>query len=74
MATPIPGGPAPKAGIRVRPAGGGAVLVVRGYYGPAGGMAVVREVMGERLRVDHANWLNNGEISTGVPPMTVAPQ
>ncbi len=53
----------------------GAVLVMRGYYGPGRGhVAVVREVISERLlRVDHANWLNNGEISVGVPVMDVSP-
>lgn len=53
----------------------GSVLVVRGYYGPGRGhVAVVREVVGQRLlRVDHANWLNNGEISVGVPVLDVSP-
>lgn len=54
----------------------GAVLVVRGYYGPGRGhVAVVREVVSDRiLRVDHANWLNNGEISVGVPVLDVSPE
>lgn len=53
----------------------GSVLVVRGYYGPGRGhVAVVREVISERiLKVDHANWLNNGEISVGVPVLDVSP-
>jgi len=53
----------------------GAVLVVRGYYGPGRGhVSVVREVVSARvLRVDHANWLNNGEISVSVPVMDVSP-
>jgi hypothetical protein len=53
----------------------GAVLVVRGFYGPGRGhVAVVREVVGQRLlRVDHANWLNRGEISVSVPVMDVSP-
>ncbi|HRP12456.1 MAG TPA: CHAP domain-containing protein [Terricaulis sp.] len=53
----------------------GAVLVVEGYYGPGRGhVAVVREVIDARiLRVDHANWLNNGEISLGVPVLDVSP-
>lgn len=53
----------------------GSVLVIRGYYGPGRGhVAVVREVVSARvLRVDHANWLNNGEISVGVPVLDVSP-
>ena len=53
----------------------GSVLVVRGYYGPGRGhVSVVREVVSDRvLRVDHANWLNNGEISIGVPVLDVSP-
>ena len=53
----------------------GSVLVIRGYYGPGRGhVAVVREVVSARvLHVDHANWLNNGEISVGVPVMDVSP-
>lgn len=52
----------------------GSVLVMRGYYGPGRGhVAVVREVIGARmLRVDHANWLNRGEVSVGVPVLDVS--
>lgn len=52
----------------------GSVMVIQGYRGPGRGhVAVVREIISERvLRVDHANWLNNGEISTGVPVMDVS--
>jgi surface antigen len=54
----------------------GAVLVLRGYADPAHGhVAVVREVVGERLIiVDHANWLNNGEITRDVPVRDVSPR
>lgn len=53
----------------------GAVMVLVGYEGPGRGhVAVVREMVSERvLRVDHANWLNNGEISVGVPVLDVSP-
>ncbi len=56
--------------------GPGAVLVMRGYYGPGRGhVAVVMEVASSRvLRVDHANWLNGGEISVGVPVLDVSPR
>jgi len=57
-----------------RPAAG-AVLVLEGYNTSARGhVAVVREVISPRvMRVDHANWLNNGEISLNVPVMDVSP-
>jgi hypothetical protein len=47
----------------------GAVLVLRGYSDPRRGhVAVVREVVSERMIVvDHANWLNGGEITRNVP-------
>jgi hypothetical protein len=53
----------------------GAVLVMRGYRDPGRGhVAVVTEVVSSRLiRVDQANWLNDGEISVGVPVMDVSP-
>jgi len=42
----------------------GAVMVLHNYAGPNHGhVAVVREVMDAReIRVDHANWLNDGSI------------
>jgi len=57
-----------------RPAAG-AVLVTRGYNNPGRGhVAVVTRVDSSRLiRVDQANWLNNGEISVGVPVLDVSP-
>lgn len=53
----------------------GSVLVTRGYNDPGRGhVAVVTEVISERIiRVDHANWLNGGEISVGVPVLDVSP-
>lgn len=52
----------------------GSVLVMRGYANPGRGhVAVVTEIVSERLiRVNHANWLNNGEISVDVPVMDVS--
>jgi hypothetical protein len=51
------------------------VFVIRGYNDPGRGhVAVVTHVDSNRLiRVDHANWLNGGEISTGVPVLDVSP-
>jgi len=53
----------------------GSVLAIRGYNNPGRGhVAVVTEVISDReIRVDHANWLNDGEISVGVPVMDVSP-
>ena len=47
----------------------GAVMVLHNYAGPSHGhVAVVREVMDAReIRVDHANWLNDGSIYLGDP-------
>jgi len=53
----------------------GAVLVMRGYSDASRGhVAVVTAVVSSRLiRVDQANWLNQGEVSLGVPVMDVSP-
>jgi len=53
----------------------GSVLVVRGYNDPGRGhVAVVTRIDSSRLiRVDHANWLNGGEISVDVPVLDVSP-
>lgn len=53
----------------------GSVLVLRGYRTNARGhVAVVADIVSERIiRVDHANWLNGGEISVAVPVMDVSP-
>jgi surface antigen len=52
----------------------GAVLVLQGYATTARGhVAVVTEVVSPRLIiVDHANWLNRGEITRDVPIMDVS--
>jgi surface antigen len=52
----------------------GAVLVLHGYADAnRGHVAVVREIVSPRLViVDHANWLNAGEITRDVPVMDVS--
>jgi len=47
----------------------GAVLVLHNYAGPSRAhVAVVRELVGARqIRVDHANWLNDGSIYENDP-------
>jgi hypothetical protein len=52
----------------------GAVLVMAGYAGAdRGHVAVVRSVVSEReIRIDHANWLNQGEITVSVPVQDVS--
>lgn len=52
----------------------GAVLVLEGFNTTARGhVALVREVVSPRLIiVDHANWLNRGEITRDVPVMDVS--
>lgn len=53
----------------------GGVMVLRGYNSAARGhVAVVREIVSPRLIiVDHANWLNAGEITRNVPIRDVSP-
>lgn len=53
----------------------GSVLAINGYRTNARGhVAVVTQVLSSRLiRVDHANWLNGGEVSVGVPIADVSP-
>lgn len=53
----------------------GAVFVIKGYRNPRRGhVAVVSEIVSDRLiLVDHANWLNGGEISVSVPVLDVSP-
>ena len=53
----------------------GAVIVLRGYGTSARGhVGVVREVVSDRMIiVDHANWLNGGEITRNVPVRDVSP-
>ncbi|MGE0829651.1 MAG: CHAP domain-containing protein [Hyphomonadaceae bacterium] len=54
----------------------GAVMVMRGYRNPnRGHVAVVREIINDRLvLIDHANWLNRGEITRRVPVRDVSPR
>lgn len=57
-----------------RPVEGG-VLVLRGYADrQRGHVAVVSRILGPRdILVDHANWLNRGEITLNVPVRDVSP-
>jgi hypothetical protein len=52
----------------------GSVLVLRGYAGAnRGHVAVVAMIVSERvIRVDHANWMNAGEVSLSVPVLDVS--
>lgn len=52
----------------------GSVIVLRGYAGAdRGHVAVVKEIVSPRLIVvDHANWLNHGEITRDVPMRDVS--
>jgi surface antigen len=60
-----PRGAAPKAG---------SILVLHDYAGPTNGhVAVVRGLISAReIRVDHANWLNDGSIYVNDPVMDVS--
>lgn len=53
----------------------GAVLVLTGYAGPKRGhLAVVTRVISSReIRVDHANWLNDGNLYLNTPVIDVSP-
>ena len=53
----------------------GAVMVMKAYQNEQRGhVAVVRRVVNEReIVVDHANWLNSGEIGLDNPVMDVSP-
>lgn len=53
----------------------GAVMVLAGYSGPKRAhVAVVRRVVSSReIRVDHANWLNNGAIYLDDPVADISP-
>jgi hypothetical protein len=52
----------------------GSVLVLRGWKDDRRGhVAVVKAIMSERMvRVDHANWMRNGEVSINVPVIDVS--
>ncbi len=53
----------------------GAVMVLAGYAGPSHAhVAVVRRIVSSReIRVDHANWLNNGAIFLDDPVADISP-
>jgi hypothetical protein len=53
----------------------GSVLVLRGYQDHRRGhVAVVKGLVAPRIvRVDHANWLNSGEVTLDVPVIDVSP-
>lgn len=53
----------------------GAVMVLDGYAGPRRAhLAYVRRVISDReIRVDHANWLDRGNIHLNDPVMDVSP-
>ena len=53
----------------------GAVLVLTGYAGPKHGhLAVVTRIVSTReIRVDHANWLNDGNLYLNTPVIDVSP-
>ena len=59
---------------RTRTPRSGAVMVLVGYNGSdSGHVAVVRRVINRReIVVDHANWLNRGEVSLDSPVMDVS--
>ncbi len=54
----------------------GAVMTMLGYRTTARGhVAVVQEVVSDRIvLIDHANWLNNGEVTRSVPVRDVSPE
>lgn len=62
--------------VRSKKPDSGNVMVMRGYRNPGRGhVAVVRQVLSERsIIVDHANWLNSGEVTLNVPMVDVSPR
>jgi surface antigen len=62
--------------VRTKKPDSGNVMVMRGYRNPGRGhVAVVREVLSDRsIIVDHANWLNSGEVTLNVPIVDVSPR
>jgi surface antigen len=64
---------APRYRRRPKPVAGG-VMLTRCFAGaPRGHVAVVKRMMGPReILVDHANWLNTGEITRNVPVRDVS--
>lgn len=61
--------------VRAKTPDSGNVMVMRGYRNPGRGhVAVVRQVLSDRsIIVDHANWLNSGEVTLNVPIVDVSP-
>ncbi len=61
---------------RVHAPAEGSVAVLRGYASAnRGHVAVVRQIISDRMIiVDHANWLNGGEITRDVPVRDVSPR
>lgn len=61
---------------RSREPGLGSVLVLTGYAGPhRGHLAVVSTIESDRrIRVDHANWMNDGRIYTDDLVVDVSPE
>jgi surface antigen len=53
----------------------GAVMTMMGYRTASRGhVAVVQEIVSDRIvLIDHANWLNNGEVTRAVPVRDVSP-
>ena len=62
--------------VRTKAPEDGAVIVMRGYRNAARGhVAVVRHIMSNRsIIIDHANWLNSGEVTVNVPVVDVSPK
>lgn len=62
--------------VRAKKPDSGSVMVMRGFRNPGRGhVAVVREVLSDRsIIVDHANWLNSGEVTLNVPIVDVSPR
>jgi len=61
---------------RVKTPADGSVIVMRGYHNThRGHVAIVRHVLSERsIIIDHANWLNSGEVTVNVPVVDVSPR
>lgn len=61
--------------VRVKAPEDGSVMVMRGYHNNRGHVAVVRHIMSSRsIIIDHANWLNSGEVTVNVPVVDVSPK
>lgn len=62
--------------LRTQKPESGSVIAMRGFRNPGRGhVAVVRQVLSDRsIIVDHANWLNSGEVTLNVPMVDVSPR